>query len=380
MIDTALDNIMANLPGHVYWKDRNGVYLGCNELQAKALGFSNRYEIVGKQAYEKLNDEDRAKLKHIDALVLQGEIVETEEVGVRENGEMGIFLTKKVPLSDATGNVTGILGISFDITEKKETEQLKIKNKIIEEKLATMRLLSASMAHEMRTPFASIKSIASVYKDYLPKLQQIYDKAKSAGVLDRRDSIDPAMFECLREGPADLEQITSSANLFIDMLLMKVNIEEHADEEEAPAISIKTVVENALSRYPFQKDERNLVHVDLSAEFSVAVNEMLIRHVLYNLLKNAIYYLKAAGKGEITIWLEQQKDKNLLHFKDTGQGIGPEDLAHLFEPFFSKTHHGTGIGLAYCKMIMRGIKGDITCQSQQGEYTYFILEFPKVTR
>lgn len=375
--EAALRNIINLMPGHVYWKDLNFKYQGCNLQQAKSAGLSSPKKIVGKTDFEMPWRKEAPILREIDTKVIsEGILVSTEEPSANENGDIRTYLSNKNPLKDETGNIIGIVGISFDITDQKAAEELRLKNKIIEEKLTIMRLLSASMAHEMRTPFAAIKTMAGVYGRYLPKMISVYKKAMAAGMVEPQEKIDPMFVQALGEGPEDLEQITSSANLFIDMLLMKVNIDDHP-QTDAPPVSIKFVVDNALSYYPFQEGDRPLVKEKIEPDFEVLCSEILLRHVLFNLLKNAIYYVKAAKKGDIHIWTELCHDKNILHFKDTGKGMAPEVLTHLFQPFFSKTHHGTGIGLAYCKMMMGSVNGDITCESKAGEYTHFQLVFPK---
>jgi signal transduction histidine kinase len=102
----------------------------------------------------------------------------------------------------------------------------------------------------------------------------------------------------------------------------------------------------------------------------------MMTHILFNLLKNALYYIEASGKGDIHIWLENDEGKNTLHFKDTGPGISATLLPSIFERFFSRRKHGTGMGLAFCKSVMQEIRGDIQCRSKEGEYTEFVLTFP----
>ena len=98
-----------------------------------------------------------------------------------------------------------------------------------------------------------------------------------------------------------------------------------------------------------------------------------------NLLKNAFYFIDKAGKGEIYIWAEINKNKSLLHFKDTAQGIEPEVLPKIFNQFFTyETNRGTGIGLSFCKIVMQSHHGNIECYSKFGEFTEFVLSFPKI--
>jgi len=141
---------------------------------------------------------------------------------------------------------------------------------------------------------------------------------------------------------------------------------------------ISTCIELMLHEYPLEECERKLIHWDQSIDFTFSSNELYVKHILFNLLKNALYYIKAANKGEIYIWQEQGKKFNHLYFKDTGQGIPFSVLHHIFENFFSRTTRGTGVGLAFCKSTMLSFGGDIMCDSEEGEFTTFTLSFPVV--
>ncbi len=102
-------------------------------------------------------------------------------------------------------------------------------------------------------------------------------------------------------------------------------------------------------------------------------------HVLFNLLKNALFHIAKAGKGEIFIHLNQTPDSNELIFRDTSEGIPPDVLPHIFTHFYSwsaDTAIGAGIGLAFCRSVMSSFGGSINCESQLGEYTEFTLTFP----
>ena len=95
-----------------------------------------------------------------------------------------------------------------------------------------------------------------------------------------------------------------------------------------------------------------------SVDFKFNGDDTLIIHVILNLLKNAFYFIDKVGKGEIYIWAEINKNKSLLHFKDTAQGIEPEVLPKIFNQFFTyETNRGTGIGLSFCKIVMQSHHG-----------------------
>jgi signal transduction histidine kinase len=139
-------------------------------------------------------------------------------------------------------------------------------------------------------------------------------------------------------------------------------------------------VEEALTEYPFLGDDRSMVTTQFDEDFEFKGNSLLIKHILFNLLKNSIYYVKAANKGDITIKAATVDGRHTLSFKDTGAGIAPDILPHIFDKFYSNTKYGTGIGLAFCRSVMKGLGGDITCKSQYGEYTEFILTFPPLEK
>lgn len=240
-------------------------------------------------------------------------------------------------------------------------------------KFQTMQSLSASIAHELRTPLRAISSSASGIKKCLPQLIESYEIAKNENV--QLPYLSPPLYKALIPAFDSIELEAQSAFTFIDMLLIKVN-ESELNSIQVETCNIKTCVDEALNRYPFSPEEKGLIQWNQADDFIFKGNQLLMLHVLFNLIKNALYHLKAAGKGNISIWAEKELNNNCLHFKDTGEGISAKDLPYIFDRFFTTTRHGTGIGLAFCKLVMKSIGGDITCQSLEGEYAEFVLKFP----
>ena len=125
-----LRNIIALIPGNVYWKDKKGRCLGCNNNMAKIFGFATPNEIIGKGSdffqHELL--EPFIQAEQIDKQVYTSAREKyVEEKGLNILQQPAIYLTKKLPLFDDYGKVIGILGVSFDITERKKMEDdLKI--------------------------------------------------------------------------------------------------------------------------------------------------------------------------------------------------------------------------------------------------------------
>ncbi len=364
------ENMIALMPGHVYWKDIHCVYQGCNNAQAKSLGLSSRHEIVGKTDYD-LSPKDIAdEIRKVDLSIIQTKTEKTIEEVIIKEGSKRIVLSKKVPLYDEA-SIVGILGISFDITAEKEA--LRLEKQLLEEQESVMRLLASSIAHELRTPLAAIRIGSEGIGLYLPDLVKSYKMAKDAG-LDVPWVMSNKL-ELLSRSIDLIQMETQEAFSIIDMMLMNANTLT-IDKEKFQSCSIANCIETAIARYPFQKNEVDKIHWQKS-DFTFLGNDLLMTHVIFNLMKNALFYLKAANKGDIHIWCEQQDELNVLHFKDTGLGIDEDVLPKIFDRFYSRTLKGTGVGLAFCKLVMESFGGSIICQSVTGEFTEFLMTFPK---
>nr|MDA3833379.1 PAS domain S-box protein [Spirochaetales bacterium] len=121
-----LRSLVDNMPSGVFWKDRNSLYLGCNDVFAHDAGVSSYKEVIGKTDRDLPNV--AAEYEHyrkIDQQVLEsGEpVLHEETVQHHMDGEDGWRYTSKVPLIDENGGIFGLLGVYSDITELKRTEQ-----------------------------------------------------------------------------------------------------------------------------------------------------------------------------------------------------------------------------------------------------------------
>ena len=379
-IEGYLKKIIAYMPGHVYWKDSNGVYLGCNDNALKYFGIESQEELIGKTDYDLIDRETANFVRPIDQKVIRTKqpIYNVEEPSFRK--PIRIYLTQKVPLLNDKGDAIGLVGISFDITEQKELqkelENAKLREAELKEKIITAETLGGMIAHELRTPLATMRMIISDLDEYLPQLLANHDIA-----LDNQapvKALSAQVLNSLSQSPSDLSQIVSRCFLMIEMLLS--NVEEVTKiPPDFGLYSMNTCVDEMLANYPFSSAEKNItIHWHPIDDFSFQGSKLLMTMVLINLLKNSLHFILAASKGDISIWVEMDDTENRLHIKDTGLGIKAEYLPKLFDKFFSKRKHGTGLGLAFCKNVMDNIYGSIYCHSKEDEYTEFVLVFPKV--
>lgn len=372
-----IDNFFACIPNYifVFWKDKQSIYLGCNKNYSDFLGLPNPEAIIGKTDNDldwQPDGDSPDVFQQGDKDTLAGKfIINQKEWLSRRNGQRILTLINKAPLTDKNGQILGVLGIAVDITEraKQDEELVEIKHK-----LDGMTQAAANIAHEMRTPLTTLKLAVENLQDGLPTLLHSYHLAIEQGLLDSTKYLHPKIANLLDQMLASMRREINMSTLSIDLSLdnLKPNITIAMDKP----FSIVACVNQALERYPFKPGELKLIDWKPEADFNVLGEDVMVVHILFNFLKNALYSIKAADKGNIVIWLEIGETTNHLYFKDTGLGISQDLLPHVFDLFVSKTAHGTGVGLSFCKKTMQSLKGFINCDSIEGEYTQFTLSFP----
>ena len=376
-----LNKIIEKLPGNVWWKDKNLVYLGCNDRVTKVLGLS-RKDFTGKTDHELWDKKIADKLEEADLHVIKtGESLNIEEVIVEANGRHVTMLTNKTPLHDDENNIIGVLGTSTDITDRKKMEQELIRAKQLQEKAQNAKIqgmmeIAAGIAHEIRTPLTSIQC-ATDAKIYLDRLIAAYDMAEKAGL--PVENIRPSHMEGLRNIFTSIDAEARESMHIIDMFLSNLkNMIKEANPGDYRLCSIKEAISVALARYPFDAIQKNIVIYTDVNDFKFYGVHLLVQHIIFNLMKNSLYYVGEKSGACINIHHEHDDTVNFLYFKDNGPGISEYDKTRVFDFGFSKRKDGSGFGLTYCKTTMQQMGGDIAVRSELGKYTEFILTFPKV--
>jgi CheY-like chemotaxis protein len=152
------------------------------------------------------------------------------------------------------------------------------------------------------------------------------------------------------------------------------------DRSRFTRLSAAVCVHKAVDEYAYEDaKQRSRVSVRALDDFSFHGDETACVLVLFNLLKNALYYLPLHPHAHITITVESAPLHRIV-VRDTGPGIPAGRIADLFEEFHSfNKAEGTGLGLAFCRRVMAAFGGEIACQSELGSFTEFILTFPEIT-
>lgn len=265
------------------------------------------------------------------------------------------------------------IGIALERIEAQEQRRRR-DEAAHDEKIQALATLSANIAHEMRTPLAGVRASIGGVQACLSDLLDAHAVAAQLQP-ERFAPLRPDRLESLQSTATRITDLVDQANNVIDLLLVNLH-NDKLDQRSFTLCSMRACVEEALERYPFRRNERARVQVTPGTDFHfLGIHSMMV-YVLFNLLRNALYSLEAAGKGSISIALETGGEENRLVFTDTGLGIAPEVLPHIFDGFFTTRADGTGAGLAFCVRTLASFDARIEAASVQGDYARFTLCFP----
>lgn len=374
------ENILSKLPSNVYWKNRDCVYMGCNDRLAHVMGLPSREAIKGMTDF----DFPWSRAASESFIAFDKKVMEsgvpgtTEDVFKEANGKTVTVLTSKTPLKNEAGETTGILAISVDITEKKQLEERLREASLREERLKVLSSMGGMIAHELRTPITAMSLSADSIKKYLPTLMDVYKKwSEEKG----ERLISPIHLKGLTKACDSILNSLNQADETVNMILNGFKPNQLA-KENLKEVSYDELIDSMLEEYPLSPKQLELITIKKSSLVHICCNKRTVVYVLTNLLKNALYYINQMDKGTISIWAEQKVDTISLYVKDTAKGISSDQLDKIFEPFYTSKYVGTsiGMGLYFCKMALESMGAKIVCRSVLGEFTEFTLVFPKKLR
>lgn len=256
------------------------------------------------------------------------------------------FSISIAPLRVRAGvGVEGAVAVFHDVTELKQSEQIRIE-------------FVANASHELRTPLTSVKGYVDTLRDDL-KANRLEDAGKFIDVISR--NVDRLMF--LVNDLLDLSTLESGA----DLVRMPISTAEVTD----------SVLRQLDSK---RKAKRQVIDVSFGTDV-VHADAQRLEQVLVNLVHNAIKYTPEGST--IGVHWEKTPDGTCLKVKDNGPGIAPEHQARLFERFYrvdagrSRDQGGTGLGLSIVKHIMLKHGGSVRVHSALGSGADFACLFPE---
>ena len=253
------------------------------------------------------------------------------------------------PLQSKTSEIEGTLVAIEDVTERIRLEEQLQQS----DKLSSIGLLAAGVAHEVNTPLTGISSYSQMLMQQIPEADP------------RRQLLEK------------IHRQTSRASSIVNNLL---NFSRVSDARLVP-VALNQVLDDTIQLLEAQLRNTEIEVVrnyDPSLPFAPG-NAAKLQQVFMNLILNARDAMPRGGRLEIAT--ESNLDSIIISFRDTGVGISADDLARIYDPFFTTKQigKGTGLGLAVSYGIIRDHGGHITVESQSGEGTVFQISLPLVS-
>lgn len=362
-----MKNMIDNFPGDVYWKDKDGVWIGLNQRCVQSLhhmGFIKEAverEVIGKTDYQLFSKSTADGYRKNDMTVLsQKTEITNEEKTILPSGEEITLLSIKKPIFDKKGNVTGIMGNTIDITylKKIEAELIEAKNAAEAGNLAKDEFIR-NMSHDIRTPLSGIIGISSILENeaHTPEEKEHAHMINISG--EQLLSLLNSVLDIIATGSQKEKQINLSPVKIREMIHSIADL-------ELPTIKLK----NLDLRIVLPDDLPELIETD----------PIKIHRILLNLLGNAV---KFTNQGYIEIGARlKNKDWMEFYIKDTGLGIKEDDKSNIFKKFYRGTasyqgiYKGYGVGLHIVQQYIRSLKGKISVDSLVNKGTTITTSIP----
>ncbi|HZS50060.1 MAG TPA: ATP-binding protein, partial [Bryobacterales bacterium] len=348
---------MESIPDRIYFKDSSCRYTHLNHAQARLLGISDPESARGKTVCD-FSSEPWAR----EALLDEEKIVRTRsplidkvETVRRPNGEVRWFSTTKAPILDAAGRVTGIVGVSRDISERRRAvESLARQADELARYNAELERFAFVSAHDLQEPLRTMASFA--------QLLAIRYRGKLGADADQ-------YIEMIISGAARMRALLEDLLTYSRLARRQPGLEP---------VHTERVFQRALARLEGQIKRAGAI-VTCDPLPVVQADPARLELVFQNLLGNAVKF-RAGARPRIHVSAARNGTEWIFSVRDNGIGIEAQHFTRIFlifERLHSKQEYaGSGVGLAICKRIVEGHRGRIWVESEPGKGSTFYFTIP----
>lgn len=354
-MNTLLHSILNNIPVYLFVKDPgnefrylywNAAFEEFSHIPAsKALGHTD-YEI-----FPNLKDAEKFRRDDLE-LLRNGERISFIEDYVTQTGEHRVVSTSKALVS-MENRLPLIIGVSWDITDRKRVEEEVVKARIKAEESDKLKsAFLANMSHEIRTPLNAIVGFSKL----ISESETEEEKQQYAEIID-----------------SNSELLLQLINDILDISKIEAGILEFKYKNMEVNELCRGEYEMFRARMPEGVElifDKKYDHVNIECD------QNRLSQVLTNLLTNAT---KFTPKGEIRFGFDVRDDMLDFYVQDTGVGIASEKLTAIFTRFIKLNNFavGTGLGLSISKMIVEKMGGHISVESEYGNGSCFRFSIPR---
>ena len=369
-----LENIINSIPIRVFWKDKDGKYIGANDAFLKDAKLEKSEDIIGKTDLELIWGNTTAELYMEDdkKIMQNGKAkLQYEEHIILEDGSIMFITTSKVPLRDEENKIVGILGVYEDITQRKISEN-KIQEQnsqlIQQSKMASMGEMIGMIAHQWRQPLSAISS--SILGMQIKLELNKFDLSSNKGQKELKKFLNTKFSGIL----GYVEFLSTTIDDFRSFF---------KPDKKKESVNIEDLIKGTILVI---KSSLKMNGINLKKEYASTKKVLLYRNevmqVILNILQNAkdVLVQREIIDPNITIKTKDTDDGVAIEIYDNGGGIEEEIIDKIFDPYFSTKDEksGTGIGLYMSKTIIEKHCGGSLSVKNSDEGTCFCIEFKAI--
>ena len=414
-----LQLVIDNIPGGVFWKNLNSVYLGCNQHFATIGGLNSVDQIINKTDYDlPWKPEESDFFQECDRKIMDSGIAEMGIVEpiLQANGTQAWVETNKIPLRDRQNNIIGIIGTFQDITARKQAEKIILQKtqdleqaltdlqesqlQIVQsEKMASLGNLVAGVAHEINNPIGFLNVSIEHLKGYIRDLMrhlELYQQHYPNPIAAIQDNAQQVDLEFLSEDLPKLVNSMMAATDRIKGISISLRNFSRTDTEYKVSANLNEGIDSTLLilKYRLKANEhRPEIQVD-QAYGELPLIQCFpgqLNQVFMNILANAIDMFDEAAQQSaftdlkanpqiITIQTALTEQNTVeIRIIDNGKGMSEDVRARIFDHLFTTkgVGKGTGLGLAIARqIILEKHGGGIEVSSMLNQGTAFCISLP----
>ena len=376
-------SMIMDIPGNIYWMSSDNRFQGCNKQQAISAGIEDPSHIVGKRNSDMLWKKHAEELDEINNKVMESKkpITRTEKAEMYDhNGILKerTYQSSKMPITDAKNEVVGVLGVSLDITELKETQEKMHKAlDFAEEAEQKRKRFLSNQEHDINTALIGViyagQFLSTVLSD-----AGLDDYLEMTGMTAKCGQQLQAYNRSLLQGLCWLDdkgQIIEQRTEIRGVLDKLYDINFLAAKANGTTLLIPTI-DDGIPKY-------------------LMVDDVALFQCLQDLVGNAVSFTKD-GEIKVSVRLPKSSMKDspviAFHVKDTGRGIKDEHQRYIFDDFYkvlpsnvpdmemgvdADEDKGRGLGLAISRKKAESMGGELHLEwSREGEGSEFVLTLP----
>jgi two-component system, NtrC family, sensor kinase len=299
-----------------------------------------------------------------------------------KDGSVRWFCTAFRAVRDAHGQVCALTATARDITSEKaaadEVERMSACLREAQlhlartEKMASLGLLMAGIAHEIRTPLGAVSNTQRTISQALDKLGERLNEAFPEALADSK------LGRLLKVLTDSTRVVGDGSTRMID-IVQRLRKFSCADEAKLCAVDVNAIADDTLALIHHELKHYVAIQRCYGEGVTLMGYPARLNQVLVNLLINAAQAVRARGNGKITLETRAVGDHIEISISDDGVGIPPENLGNIFACGFTTRHDegGSGLGLAISKEIIDAHHGSLEVKSEVGAGTTFTVRLPR---